>query len=95
MGRNKTLGMRFLYGAKFYLILIFDREHRSHGPRHYFDDDDEDDDGSELVLKYFLKSIKLFDDDDNDDEDDRSELFLNFLQILVISCNYLYLCNHL
>ena len=33
----------------------FDREHRSRGLRNYFDDDD----GSELFLKYFLKSVKL------------------------------------
>ena len=45
------------------MTIIFDREHRSRGPRNYFDDDDdddvEDDDGSELFLKYFLELVKL------------------------------------
>ena len=29
---------------------IFDREHRSRGPRNYFDDDDDDDEGTFLNL---------------------------------------------
>ena len=39
--------------------IIFDREHRSRGPRNHFDDDDDDDDDSNFFLKKALKLTKM------------------------------------